>query len=384
MFDRLPPELLELVMEEVRERPDRENLAYSCNSIYQVMKQFLWQHLELETGYLYKKKNILKNKHLIKDLRLRFHRNDTQNLSDLLRMIFDGKSVNLSDLFLEGDIPDDIFSLLMSKSMQLRRLDIHIYTEGFPWDQKDLLFPSTLKTLNIVESSVTDTFLESIINANVETLEDLDISQCDALTPKGYLPISNLVHLKCLTLIEDIPNRTLDISFISRLKSLEYLNILRLQIVEDSHIGIWKCVPNLKELRLRHVDGINDIGDISRLQNLRYFVLTSMEDDSKSFAENITSLKNLRTLDINSSLYSQYRCTNFDILSGFKDMNSLRKIKMWCYPRDISLFYKIITKLCEVERSSRWNEEILPKWSVAIQNNECVLRRICTVCKHCQ
>ena len=133
-----------------------------------------------------------------------------------------------------------------------------------------------------------------------------------------------------------------------------------------------------------HVDGINNVGDISQLQNLRCLELAGMEDISNSFAENITSLKNLRTLDFNSSLYSHYRYTDLDILSGFKDMSSLRKIRMWDYTKDKNLFYKIITKLCEVERPTRWNEEIWPKWSVAIQSNGCVLRSICTLCKHCE
>ena len=134
MFDLLPPELLELVVEEVWERPARENLAYSWKAIYKVMKPYLWHDLELQTGdygYSYHQENILNNKHFIKDLTLRFNREDIQNLCDFLRMIFDGDSVNLSDLFIEGSVPDDIFSMLMSKSTQLRKLDFHIYSEDF-------------------------------------------------------------------------------------------------------------------------------------------------------------------------------------------------------------------------------------------------------------
>ena len=251
MFDLLPPELLELVVEEVWERPARENLAYSWKAIYKVMKPYLWHDLELQTGdygYSYHQENILNNKHFIKDLTLRFNREDIQNLCDFLRMIFDGDSVNLSDLFIEGSVPDDIFSMLMSKSTQLRKLDFHIYSEDFQWDHKDLLLPSTLKHLQLYESSVTDAFVESIISANIETLEYLDISMCNLVTPKGYLPISKLVNLKYLTFVEEKPNKILDVSFISELRNLEYLNFQGLKIVDDSHIGIWKCVPNLTEL----------------------------------------------------------------------------------------------------------------------------------------
>ena len=207
MFNRLPPELLECVMEEIWKRSDRKNLAYSCKAIYHVMKPFLWQRLELKAGYIYHKENILKNKHFIQDLTLRFHRKDIQNLSDFLRVIFEGGSMNISDLFLEGNVPDDVFSLLMLKSTHLQTILLSIHSDDFRWDYQGLVIPSKLKSLQFWNSNVTDIFLTSIINANLETMEELDISLCltphscaSQLTPKGYIAISELVHLKRLTL----------------------------------------------------------------------------------------------------------------------------------------------------------------------------------------
>ena len=287
--------------------------------------------------------------------------------------------MNISDLFLEGNVPDDVFSLLMLKSTHLQTILLSIHSDDFRWDYQGLVIPSKLKSLQFWNSNVTDIFLTSIINANLETMEELDISLCltphscaSQLTPKGYIAISELVHLKRLTLFEEEPKQELNVRFIKELKNLEYLSFQTIRIVEDSHLGIWKCLPKLKELYLRGVDGINNVGDISQLQNLRFFELAGIEDIFKSFAVHITSLKNLRTLDFNISLYSHYRYTDFDILSGFKDMSSLRKIILNCYTEDKILFYKIIAKLCEVDQPSR-GEEIQPKWSVAIQNNECIL-----------
>ena len=182
------------------------------------------------------------------------------------------------------------------------------------------------------------------------------------------------MHLKSLTLYDEEPSEVLDISFVGELKDLEYLDFQNIKIEVDSHIGIWECVPKLKELYLKNVDGIHNIGDISQLQNLRCLELSGVEDISKSFAENVTSLKNLRTLDFNSDLYSDYCYTNFDILSGFKDMRLLRKIRIWCYTEDKDMFYKVIHKLCEVEW--RWGEEILPRWSIALRNNQCILHNV--------
>ena len=395
MFDRLPSELLEIVMEEVRQRSDRMNLAFSCKAIYLVLKPSLWQRLELEAGCIYHRKNILKNKHFVKDLTLRFNRKGNQNLIDLLRMIFDGDSINLSSLFLEGNVSNDIFSLLMSKSNHLRCVDFHIRDyiphndyvphNDFQWDRAGLVLPSMMTRVHIWDSSVTDAFLEYIINANLETLEDFEITLCDKVNPKGYLNISKLVHLKRLTLIGDKqPFIELDVSFISELKNLEYLNLQNFEIMKDSHLGIWKCIPNLKELYLRHVEGMNDVGDISQLQSLRYLSLSGMEDIPKVFVENITSLKNLRSLDFGCSLFGCYRHTDLDIISGFNEMSSLHMIEMWCYDEDKDLFYMIINKLCEVEQPSKLGEKILPKWSVAIHDNKCILRSMCAACGHCE
>ena len=245
MFDCLPQELLVRIMEEISKRSDRENLAYSCKAVYKVMKPYLWQDLELKTGCPYHQNNILKNKHFIKDLTLRFHEKDTENLRDFLRKIFKKDSVNLLEIFLEGNVPHDIFSLLMSKSMQLRKLDFSVYGD-FQWDLECLVFPSTLKRLELYDSGVTDSFLASIINANLKTLESMDIRLCNVLTPTGFLPISKLVNLKYLTLHEIEGSAELNVSFVSELKNLEYLNFENVDIVEDSHIGIWKCLSNLK------------------------------------------------------------------------------------------------------------------------------------------
>ena len=184
MFDRLPLELLELVMKEVWQRTDRQNLAYSCKAIYQVMRPYLWQDLKLIAGYFYHQENILKNKHFIQNLTLSFNRKDTENLCDFLRMMFDGESVSLSYLFVEGNVPDEIFYLLISKSAQLRKLNFSIRTKDSQWDYAGSVLPSTLKKVQFWESTATDAFLESIIRANVKTLESLDISLCDELTQR--------------------------------------------------------------------------------------------------------------------------------------------------------------------------------------------------------
>ena len=370
MLDRFPPELREKIMEKVWKRSDRENLAYSCKAIYKVMKPFLWQRLELETGYFYYQLNIYKNKHFIQNLRLRFDRNDTQNLSDFLRILLDGKSTNVSYLTLEGNIPDDIFSQLMSTSTQLRILKIYI-CDDFQWDYPGLVLPSTLKVLEFFESTVTDTFLASIIDANLETLEDLFIGVSFNLTPKGYLPISRLIHLKRLTLYEEDELKEVDVSFVSNLKNLEYLKVQSLKIVEDSHIGIWKCVPHLKELHLIHVHGMNNFGDISPLQKLRCLDLDGTEDISTSFAENVTSLKNLRTLHFGSSLYKHYRDTDLDILCRFKDMSLLHSVRISSNSDNTSQFNRIVHKL---------RKQILSKWSIKINYKywlkECILSRV--------
>ena len=91
-------------------------------------------------------------------------------------------------------------------------------------------------------------------------------------------------------------------------------------------------------------------------------------DISKSF----TSLKNLRTLDFDTNFYNHYRDTDLNILCGFKDMSMLHSIGFCTYSGDKELFYRIIIKLCEILNYG----EILPKWIMELDDNECTLSRL--------
>ena len=57
-------------------------------------------------------------------------------------MIYEGKSINLSDPFIEGKVVIDVYSLLMSKPTQLQVLFLYIYSEDFQWDYTGLFLLS--------------------------------------------------------------------------------------------------------------------------------------------------------------------------------------------------------------------------------------------------
>jgi len=360
-----------------------------------VMKPYLWRRLDLCLfGNCYVNWEIIsKNKHYIKEIRLRFESskklyNEDNKIENLYRFVTSllDSGVKVTSLYVsvDGDISTNEFESLLAKFGQIETFHLGSGSVGpeFNWDSV-CSFPQNLKKLKFTECwSTTDQYLSSIFSAN-PNLKFLHVYECEMATSRSLETIGRLTKLTHLEIHGGYrcqEEDTLDLGFIAQLENLHYLSLSCIKIKEDSHLGVWCCLSKLTELDIRYVDGIISIGDIQHLHNLRKLKISDYQDYDGSFGRNVVTLTQLTFLSFDSHIYDSYNQSELvEKLAGLNELRFLRKIEIKNYKHNVDVPYA----LC-VCKKGRWSgaRDSTPKWGMAVSgiqpnwNTNCVLTRL--------
>jgi len=400
MFDKLPPELLERVVDNLfKYNEEIPNLACCSRSIYQVMKPYLWRRLDLCLlgNYCVNREIILKNKHYIKEIRLRFQvskklyneDNEPENLYSFVTSLLDsGMKVTSLYVSVDGNISTNEFESLLAKVGQIQTFSLGAGLEGpkFNWDSVRF-FPQNLKKLRFTECwSTTDQYLSSILSAN-PNLTFLSVYEYGRVTSRSLETIGRLTKLTHLEIhgYSGEEEDTLDLRFIAQLVNLLCLKLSCTRVKGDSLLSAWSCLSNLTELDIGYVDGITSIGDIQHLQNLRRLSITNYQDFDGSFARNVVTLKQLTYLSFESHIYDSHNGSELvDKLAGLNELQFLRKIEIKNYKHNTDIPYALCVRKKGKWSGGWWSNtwDSTPKWGITVSgiepnwDTDCMLTRL--------
>jgi hypothetical protein len=239
-----------------------------------------------------------------------------RNFSNFMRQIVDNKN----DKFLNGDINviDYVLAkylkLNISEIQNLRKLNIKIN------GSYGLLNQFGERLINLKFLKLNDSFIQSIddLGSNFKNLKILQINNCKLKELSGIIcfqqleileaknnEISDLIELEMSTslvklnlennLIEDEQN----ISFLSSLDNLEYINLLG-NPIKNYENKLKELLPNIKEIDVQkeicdeediYDDDIND----NNIINNNIILSSSIKEDKKEIINNITESTKLST-----------------------------------------------------------------------------------------
>ena len=212
-----------------------------------------------------------------------------RNFSNFMRQIVDNKN----DKFLNGDINviDYVLAkylkLNISEIQNLRKLNIKIN------GSYGLLNQFGERLINLKFLKLNDSFIQSIddLGSNFKNLKILQINNCKLKELSGIICFQQLEILE----IEDEQN----ISFLSSLDNLEYINLLG-NPIKNYENKLKELLPNIKEIDVQkeicdeediYDDDIND----NNIINNNIILSSSIKEDKKEIINNITESTKLST-----------------------------------------------------------------------------------------
>jgi serine/threonine protein kinase len=175
-----------------------------------------------------------------------------------------------------------------------------------------------LKHAGFQGAKMTDELLSHFSQASL--LEDLDLSQCSAVTDAGFGHLSKLTNLRRLGL-DSTQVTTNGIAALKSANQLESLSMIWKGDGDEDSARIASACPNLKRLAVQHAFSAESLRQIAKIKNLSLLRLTKFNPSAPHLTA-LTEMASLSELSLEDSTISDFTALD----AALKQMPMLKKV----------------------------------------------------------